>query len=32
MPIAQEFPLLLPRTNITPRGRRMRADGTVGTT
>ena len=31
MPIAQEFPLLLPRTNITPRGRTMRADGTVGT-
>ena len=31
MPIAQEFPLLLPRTNITSRGRRMRADGTVGT-
>jgi hypothetical protein len=31
MPIAQEFALLLPRTNITPRGRTMRADGTVGT-
>lgn len=28
MPIA-EFPLLLPRTNITASGRRMRADGTV---
>jgi hypothetical protein len=31
MPIAQEFPLLLPSTNITSRGRRMREDGTVGT-
>ena len=31
MPIAQEFPLLLPSTNITSRGRTMRADGTVGT-
>jgi hypothetical protein len=31
MPIAREFALLLPRTNITSRGRRMRADGTVGT-
>jgi hypothetical protein len=31
MPIAQEFPLLLPRTNIAPRGRFMRPDGTVGT-
>ena len=31
MPIAQEFPLLLPGTNITSRGRTMRADGTVGT-
>jgi hypothetical protein len=30
MPIAQEFPLLLPRTNITATGRRMRSDGTVG--
>ncbi len=28
MPIA-EFPLLLPHTNIEPRGRRMRRDGTV---
>jgi hypothetical protein len=31
MPIAQEFPLLLPRTNIASRGRTMRADGTVAT-
>jgi hypothetical protein len=29
MPIAQEFPLLLPRTNITVAGRRMEPDGTV---
>ena len=28
MPIA-EFPLLLPRTNITARGLRMQPDGTV---
>ena len=28
MPIA-EFPLLLPHTNINPRGRRMQRDGTV---
>ena len=28
MPIA-EFPLLLPQTNIKPRGRRMKRDGTV---
>ena len=28
MPIA-EFPLLLPHTNITPRSRRMRRNGTV---
>ena len=31
MPIAQEFPLLLPRTNIAPRGRFMKPDGGVGT-
>ena len=31
MPIAQEFPLLLPRTNIAPRGRFMKPDGSVGT-
>jgi hypothetical protein len=30
MPIAQEFPLLLPRTNIAERGRFMKADGSVG--
>jgi hypothetical protein len=29
MPIS-EFPLLLPQTNIEPRGRRMRSDGSVG--
>ena len=29
MPIAQEFPLLLPHTNIKRRGRRMQRDGTV---
>jgi hypothetical protein len=29
LPIA-EFPLLLPKTNIEPAGRRMRPDGTVG--
>ena len=31
MPIAKEFPLLLPRTNIAPRGRFMKPDGGVGT-
>jgi hypothetical protein len=31
MPIAQEFPLLLPRTNINARGRFMKPDGSVGT-
>jgi hypothetical protein len=29
-PIAREFDLLLPKTNINPTGRRMRKDGTVG--
>jgi hypothetical protein len=31
MPIAQEFPLLLPRTSIATRGRFMKPDGGVGT-
>jgi hypothetical protein len=29
--LISEFPLLLPKTNISVRGRRMRADGSVGT-